>query len=290
MELAAAVHAPNSASGAQRCMYCNIDFRGRNSKQRLAQHLLTHTGEKPFACNHGNCGKRYVRASLLRTHMWQHVDGGDPRQVCETCGKAFTCPSNLRRHREVHGKNGSEKRFACGECAATFTRKCGLVQHMHQHQNERAGTWPFRCESCNKGFTRKSGLDKHTRLSKLHAVVEATPPLPALVTPVPPGGAVPEAARGGPVPPAEPTPDPLGASQTAPAAAGCEHVRRQRTQRVHPIHPTIAELAPRITSGNVSNIGFYIWKSERPGGPVACRTRTYTTSCKASRTDSVPDS
>ena len=48
---------------------------------------------------------------------------------CDRCGKVFTTPSNLRRHKKVH----DEKAEQCPECDKTFTLKQHLKRHLSQH-------------------------------------------------------------------------------------------------------------------------------------------------------------
>lgn len=54
------------------------------------------------------CDKRFTRPSSLQTHMYSHT--GEKPYACEHdgCGRHFSVVSNLRRHRKVHkGDRGS---------------------------------------------------------------------------------------------------------------------------------------------------------------------------------------
>ncbi|XP_064080296.1 longitudinals lacking protein, isoforms A/B/D/L-like isoform X27 [Macrobrachium nipponense] len=53
------------------CATCGKTFRGRNRQQNLQQHMLTHTGERPFACPHCDYTARqkpHMKGHILRLH------------------------------------------------------------------------------------------------------------------------------------------------------------------------------------------------------------------------------
>lgn len=55
-----------SATGIT-CPICPRSFSGRNKKQNLEYHIMTHTGAKPFRCPH--CSHRSNRMSNLKLHI-----------------------------------------------------------------------------------------------------------------------------------------------------------------------------------------------------------------------------
>lgn len=65
------------------CGVCGRRFLGRNRKQDLERHMLTHTGEKPYQCPH--CPHRTNRNGNLKTHMFAvHRDLHQaPRPHCD---------------------------------------------------------------------------------------------------------------------------------------------------------------------------------------------------------------
>jgi uncharacterized Zn-finger protein len=63
------------------------------------------TAQKKHKCR--VCDKRFTRPSSLQTHMYSHT--GEKPFVCEHpgCGRPFSVVSNLRRHSKVHQRDGS---------------------------------------------------------------------------------------------------------------------------------------------------------------------------------------
>lgn len=60
---------PGNGSGVG-CPFCGFISRGINTRQNLHNHLLTHTGEKPFQCS--ECPMRFLKKSNLKRHMLRH--------------------------------------------------------------------------------------------------------------------------------------------------------------------------------------------------------------------------
>ena len=75
---------------------------------------------------------------------------------CKWCPKAFTWPSDLKRHEVIHTGEFENK---CDVCPQAFVRDSQLKAHMYKH----TGVKPFSCEYCQKGFTFSHHLVQHKR-------------------------------------------------------------------------------------------------------------------------------
>jgi hypothetical protein len=103
------------------CDFCEKVFR---YPSKLAEHMRTHTKEKPYEC--------------------------------EVCEKRFALAGNLERHKRIHT---NEKPYECDVCEMRFSRSENLKTHKRTHTNEK----PYECHVCEKRYRQSSGLKYHMR-------------------------------------------------------------------------------------------------------------------------------
>ncbi|XP_051553757.1 gastrula zinc finger protein XlCGF7.1-like isoform X2 [Myxocyprinus asiaticus] len=132
------------------CTQCGKSFKKRRS---LRNHMITHTGERPFKCT--QCGKSFAHKSSLQFHIKAHT--GEKPFTCHQCGKSFTCNENLKKHVKTHT---GEKPYICPHCGRAVASKGNLVKHIRTHTGEK----PYTCPQCGKSFTLQEHLKRHIRI------------------------------------------------------------------------------------------------------------------------------
>ncbi|XP_026757297.2 zinc finger protein 569-like [Galleria mellonella] len=140
----------NKRNDKYQCEFCGCIFQ---MKTVLENHLMTHSGIKPYSCN--ICPKKFARAENKIIHMRSHF--GIKPFICEICGKTSTKSQDLIRHMKIHS---DERNYSCSSCKLQFKRSGDLTSHIRTH----TGARPYRCLTCDKRYTSHSGLRKHYRL------------------------------------------------------------------------------------------------------------------------------
>lgn len=131
---------------------CTVCGKMYYDKYDLELHeLRMHATERPIACLHPGCEKKFAAEKLMRKHFRFH---GERKHICETCGKGFIEPNDLRNHSYVHKKI---KPLQCPLCPRTFTHKPVLETHILAHSGQNI----FACEQCDKTYKWKEDLRKH---------------------------------------------------------------------------------------------------------------------------------
>uniref|UniRef100_A0A8R1DSJ0 C2H2-type domain-containing protein n=1 Tax=Caenorhabditis japonica TaxID=281687 RepID=A0A8R1DSJ0_CAEJA len=106
---------------------CNICGLMLRHPSKIAEHIRTHTGEKPYEC--GECGLCLSTATSLKVHIRRMHTGERPYQCQWACGMWFVTESVRKEHElAVHS---TMKRYTCSVkgCNTVFARRNYLIRH-----------------------------------------------------------------------------------------------------------------------------------------------------------------
>ena len=133
---------------------CNLCEKELNSHSSLRNHMMIHTGDKPYKCD--VCGKVYRRIGRMKSCQLLHA--GELRSepyTCEKCGKVMSSKNILQKHMvRIHSE---VKPHECEFCRKSFARHSMLEEHKIGHSEVKQ----FECFNCARKFSRKNGLKKH---------------------------------------------------------------------------------------------------------------------------------
>ncbi|XP_078671271.1 uncharacterized protein LOC144911256 [Branchiostoma floridae x Branchiostoma belcheri] len=138
------------------CPVCGKELK---DKQRLKEHMYSHTGEKPYMCN--TCSKRFTCHTGLKRHILLHT--GERPFHCNICDNSFRQKRHLKEHMLRHS---DAKPYRCETCGQQFRHSTAYRNHRYQHTNQR----PWLCKLCGAGFIKKINIRRH--LATKHGIVD----------------------------------------------------------------------------------------------------------------------
>jgi len=106
----------------RRCAICKKKFQ---TKEKLHEHVKTHTGERDYPCNVPGCTKGpYATSDSLKAH--KHREHGTAQLQCEICDEMFTQKALLNKHRAKHPE---VQQKTCKTCKKEFDSFSNLLAH-----------------------------------------------------------------------------------------------------------------------------------------------------------------
>ena len=134
------------------------------------------------------CDLAYATHGMYRLHMQQYHDKA---LTCEECGKKFTLPNSLNKHRlnyhtsfpktcddcgqfcatkqefvvhlaNAHGQGIQENTVPCEICGKLVKNKYVLKQHVRLVHERKGGEFP--CDQCGKIMKSKASLEYHSKV------------------------------------------------------------------------------------------------------------------------------
>ena len=198
---------PSMPKGNYQCDKCTCTFRVYSALERHQEaHLLSATLPKQITPDEeisglqtkelkdgmimrcGKCDVAYNTYGMYRLHMQQYHEKS---LNCEDCGKKFTLPNTLKKHRlnyhtqfpkicddcgqfcatkeefkkhlaSAHGNGIQENKVPCEICGKMVKNKYILKQHVKLVHEKKGGEYP--CDQCGKVMKSKASLEYHSKV------------------------------------------------------------------------------------------------------------------------------
>ncbi|XP_046971150.1 RE1-silencing transcription factor-like isoform X5 [Vanessa cardui] len=138
------------------------NIRGFVSVTKLARHVRSHAGERPYPCKF--CNKCFTKSHHYTRHLrLKHREinrsgrgpfGEAELYRCEQCEDTFSTQDDLIYHSAIH----ATQNLTCPLCQEKFEDVDAVTSHIKSHVNGEE----FSCDFCELVFTSKEKLDIHT--------------------------------------------------------------------------------------------------------------------------------
>ena len=158
---------------------CTICHRQFASDWHLNDHMLGHTGEKPYTCS--VCEKGFRRKHDVKRHMLCHSRSKEKKSPNtydkpEKKQQTLEIQTKLRAQRDkaiktASVKNAGKSWFTGTVCGLQCNSRGNLTTHTRIHTGEK----PYKCLMCEKSFRRKDEVKSHSLVhteKNEYAVVE----------------------------------------------------------------------------------------------------------------------
>jgi len=126
-----------------KCYFCSRELPRLSA---LANHLLRHTGERPYKCPYTKC----------KNSSWD-IDGRNAH--AKLCNHNPDIKNYLQKRAKIHKKAVNEGQFQCYFCRKNFQGKVTLYAHIKKHIEE----FTANCLGCKLQFNHRE-ICKHRRI------------------------------------------------------------------------------------------------------------------------------
>ena len=151
------------------CRKCSKRFEYRSS---LDQHEKIAHKKELLQCNIGSCSKAYKSRKGLTYHknnfhkiMSERSLAASKSWICSQCSKHFCSRGNLKRHQNLHCKQGKDKEskmFVCIACHPIKHFKCKQYYREHKTQYHSSSS-KYTCSNCNLQFHLRHAYYYHVK-------------------------------------------------------------------------------------------------------------------------------
>lgn len=123
-----------------------------------SNHLMIHTGDRPFLCTYENCHKSFLTSGNFKSHLNYHSGNNLKKCFHPGCTKSYLHLGKLKAHLRTHI---GLKPYSCNfeNCQKSFNDKWNLKSHLRSHYGKKG----FKCyiDDCNLAFVHSHELRKH---------------------------------------------------------------------------------------------------------------------------------
>ncbi len=157
-------------------IFCYLCGKGFTTKIRFEEHFqFNHSSERPFVCEHPDCGKAFAAKNQLRLHRI-NVHGEKTSAQCKICFKYYKTYESMKKHLKYHEVRCCVSpsllivydaiyfqgaTFTCDyvDCGKQFITKSKLRIHKKMHLNQKDYVCHYR--GCSARYHENSGLRFH---------------------------------------------------------------------------------------------------------------------------------
>ena len=142
-------------NGEYNCPKCNYKT---NTIAHLNRHIIHHTGENPFKCDHKDCFKAFSNNDDLTKHYRIHI--GIKPYKCSQCSYETSFSCDLKKHILGHS---NIRPYKCSQCNYTTV----IARYLSDHINTHTGEKPYKCAKCDYKSGNSNSLRSHIQRNHL---------------------------------------------------------------------------------------------------------------------------